>query len=92
MAGAKAKRSRGEPERRAVSDNNRTRRKALKRTPEEREQNTFLGHAASFLVGRGWDVLVIGGIRIQQPRLDRPNSLEFVIDFLGVPPKKPPTT
>lgn len=49
------------------------------------QQDAMLGLIGAFLQNGGWDVVVIGGCRIQKPAGERDFIYEFVVRFTGSP-------
>lgn len=50
------------------------------------DADPMLGLIASYLQQHGWNVVVIGGARVQQPIGERKFNYEFVVRFTGSPP------
>jgi hypothetical protein len=59
---------------------------------KKNEQDEMLNAISAFLKLKGWSVAVIGGARIQKQPADAEFKYEFVVGFVGGPPKdaKPP--
>ncbi len=57
--------------------------KEINKKGEEDLEDLLLETAGAYLKTKGWKVMVIGGMRIEQPMLNSKFQYQFVINFVG---------
>lgn len=67
-----------------MSKRERKMRLRMRRDPEGRVALSI----ADFLKSKGWNVLMTTGARVEQPIPTKANKFQFVIEFVGVAPRK----